>query len=290
LSPQKITFDRFGEAGRLGNQLWQLVATIGIARKRGFQPIFRHWEYRPFFSFPGEFWPEHLRTTFSDAGVSQSYREKYVPHLDERARIYLQDYSLFADIADEVREWVQPSPKARESLDRSLASMPDLSDVVSLHVRRGDTLTTPPGTATVCSMRYYQQAVRKFPDDQRFLVVSDDIEWCKEHLPNELDRDLMFATGGQVRPPDADREAYLDAGPIDWPDLQLMSMCRGGSIMSNSSYAWWAAFASGNEQVYYPDGWFGYVLHKDGDGWVDTALMFPDNWEQLYNPTKGVRR
>lgn len=285
---QKIAFMKLGDAGRLGNQLWQIASTVGIARRENGIPMFKHWDYRPFFSFPGEFWPEHNRTTFSDADVISSDEERFVPHMDERCRVYLQDYNLWSDLADEVREWVQPSPKAREALDRSLESMPDLSDVVSLHVRRGDNVHHPEGLHPLASMRYYRTAVNRFPDDQLFLVFSDDIPWCKENLPKELERDLMFVTGSQSRPPE--HLNYHQVGPVDWPDLHLMAQCKGGSIIANSTYSWWGAFASGNDQVYYPDAWFGYKLHKDEQGWIDPSLMFPDHWIELHNPAVGAHK
>lgn len=279
-----ITYPFVADRGRLGNQLFQIASTVGIAAKVDAKPIFGHWDYRPVFSFPGFLFPELKRYTFSDMNAINSYEEQFVPHLHPQERAFLRDYSLFEEVAPTIKEWVQPSRKARESLGKVMQALPPLHSAVAIHVRRGDRIGLPEGVLPLTSIEYYQEAVRQFPTDQHFLVFSDDIAWCKDNL-GVLDRDLTFVTG---KPRPSDREDYIKSSPTDWPDMQLMSMCGGGQIISNSTYAWWGAFASSADRVYYPASWVGYRLHKDCQGWMDPSLMFPKAWTELDNPTAGA--
>ncbi|WP_373940764.1 hypothetical protein OEG92_12140 [Polaribacter sejongensis] len=47
----KITFSRLGSKGRLGNQLFQIASTIGMAKKNSFDYCFPKWEYSKYFEF-----------------------------------------------------------------------------------------------------------------------------------------------------------------------------------------------------------------------------------------------
>jgi hypothetical protein len=274
-----LTYRHLGRGGRLGNQIWELVSTLGIARDYGYKPVIPQWDYAPFFSFPRDIWGDP-----SDDSL-EADSETFVPHMEHAARVYLQDYGLFSSIKDEVREWVKPPVDVLEGLD---FDPDDLADVVSLHVRRGDNVTHPIGLHPLATVEYYAEAASRFTDKKIF-VFSDDISWCRDVLPEALQRDdLFFVDGGVSRP--HEHEQYDRAGPIDWRDLHIMAMCRGGSIIANSTYSWWAAFASGNENVFYPSAWFGYKLHKSEGGWIDPALMFPDNWTELHNPAVGAHK
>src|ERR1700722_13371875 len=46
-----VTFP-LGEMGRFGNQLFQIAATIGIARRNGCSFVFPIWPYARYFEFP----------------------------------------------------------------------------------------------------------------------------------------------------------------------------------------------------------------------------------------------
>ena len=47
-----ITYRQLGRNGQLGNQLWQIAGTIGIAYKAGDMAAFPFWRYRSYFSVP----------------------------------------------------------------------------------------------------------------------------------------------------------------------------------------------------------------------------------------------
>lgn len=46
-----ITFSNLGKKGNLGNQLFQLASTIGIAEKNNQEYCFPSWDYADYFEF-----------------------------------------------------------------------------------------------------------------------------------------------------------------------------------------------------------------------------------------------
>ena len=72
--------------------------------------------------------------------------------------------------------------------------------------------------------------------NQRFIFISDDIEWVKQNFKgdnifySELNDDIL--------------------------DLTLMTMCQN-NIIANSSFSWWGAFLNKNKdkQVFAPEYW-----------------------------------
>jgi hypothetical protein len=87
---------------------------------------------------------------------------------------------------------------------------------------------------------YYERAVSLFPEDSLFIICSDDIKWCKNHL-SHLSKNLIFIEGN-----------------IHTHDFYLMSLCKH-NIISNSTFSWWAAYLNPNPDkiTVTPDHWFG---------------------------------
>ena len=106
-----------------------------------------------------------------------------------------------------------------------------------VHVRRGDYLLHPEHHI-VQPADYYEKAFCHVPGVSRWLLLSDDPQWCKA------------------------QSCFAHCEVIDEPDemtgLALMSMCHGGAIIANSTYSWWGAMLGANEAaapVVYPSRW-----------------------------------
>lgn len=269
-----VSYRNLERAGRLGNQLWEIASTVGIARTHKLQPAFpADWSYRPYFNVPDEFFVEEFE---DDVDATH-----FVPHMDVRCKSYLQDFNLFRSVGDEVKEWFKPSVHAVEVLDKHLGDsgqvwIKDIApEATSLHVRRGDNVTHPPGFHPLTTIRYYQEAAKLFRDN-KIVVFSDDILWCEETLPDALERDdLLFVKNGPTRGRDYVPEEYLADPALDWIDLQLMASCTQ-HIIANSSYSWWGAFLSDNGRVAYPSVWYGNKLR-----YINWKLMIPETWEMV---------
>lgn len=253
-----------GRAGRLGNQLWQIASTLGVADSRGREVSFPEWDYAPFFSIPDRYFS-------NQPGIDV---RSFVPHLSPDAATYLQDYSLFSGIARQIELWFKPSTLAQETIETCGDFHRLRRPILSVHVRRGDNVPgADPGVVDkhlyhpLPPLDYYQRAIAMCDGYQSIAVFSDDPEWCVENIPAD------YYHFGQPRAKEHLPE-YND--PFnDWLDLFLMAQCDGGHVVPNSTYGWWGAFLSGDETPIVPKPWFGPRIVSNAD------LMFPKGWRQL---------
>lgn len=113
----------------------------------------------------------------------------------------------------------------------------DVSERVSIHIRRGDYLNLK-NYHGVLSLDYYKKAINFFGKDKKYIIFSDDIEWCRKifnFIPNVI---------------------YSECDS-DWEDMILMSLCHS-NIIANSTFSWWGAWLneSGTKKVIAPKKWF----------------------------------
>lgn len=266
----KVYADKLGKVGRLGNQLFEVASTLGIARAQGLEPAFPSWDYQHVFSCPPEYFGQNSNGAYSP--------EDFAGHLDSRARVYLQDYGLWKDVASEVVEWFTPSDFANGIL-HVYANVLDLHPrpYLSLHVRRGDNVYDPgvPDKNLYHPPRpisYYVEAIQQMEGQYETLVIfSDDIPWCKSTFAGY---NPIFFEGGKPRL--KEHEPGYKTEPFDdWIDLLMMAYCEK-HIISNSTYSWWGAWLSGDDSPIYPWPFFGPKLD-----YTDASLMFPESWQRL---------
>lgn len=269
-----ITFSALSQAGRLGNQLWQIAATLGIAETRNENVSFPSWDYGPYFSVPSGLFNGNGGTDVT----------AFVDHLDPRARPYLQDYRLIRNVEHIIRRYFRPSELATGILAAPRYDWyRDLPKPrVAMHVRRGDNVTHPPGYHPLRSIEYYRKALSELPEAASVVVFSDDMEWCNANLPKALDRPLYYFEGVPRPREYVDRQLYVDAPILDWMDVFLMAEAEL-HIISNSTYAWWGAFLSENPSPIYPANWFGWRVRS----YTDASLMFPPRWREVWDDTQG---
>ena len=151
--------------------------------------------------------------------------------------IYVQDEKYFKDVVEEVRTIFSQGSAG-------------YTDKVSLHVRRGDYVNHP-FYVNLTETDYYKDAMALFPGE-KFLVFSDDIEWCKQHF-----------IGDQF---DFYHESEVE-------DMNMMSSCKH-NIIANSTFSWWAAWLNSNpmKRVVAPKAW-----HPDE---IERTII-PQEWTRL---------
>lgn len=213
------TFDYLEQAGRLGNQLWQIAAVVSAAKRDGEQALFRpNWRYRPFFNVPSEYFrdkPKTGRRNFRDFGFK-----------------YFQEHTLWADMEDEIWEMFQPSSSAAVEVESRVARQISCPNITcAIHVRRGDYLKHAnlfpfPGD------KYYSDAIElvqaRRGKDARFYVFSDDIPWCRKYFPSlNVDADIQYITGIST-PVEVRQRGKV---PDDQWDMFLMSQCQPAGTM-----------------------------------------------------------
>jgi Glycosyl transferase family 11 len=260
-----VTF-QLGELGSLGNQLFQIAATIGVARRNGCSFVFPPWPYARHFEFPipqirfVRQFQRRMQRTFG-------YEEIAIDRTTE-LRGYFQSERYFAHCKDEVRHYFTPHHALAQMLDRAFGDLL-AAKTCSVHVRRTDYLGDP-AWPELAAGDYYERAMSQFDPDTTFVVFSDDLEWCKERF---RDRSFLFV------------EALSAV-----EDLFLMARCKG-HIIANSTFSWWGAWLDPNphKRVIAPLRWFA-GRHADRsnpyrpgrlDGYYDTSDLIPPGWIKI---------
>lgn len=172
---------------------------------------------------------------------------------------YFQSPCYFAALEEGLRAEIDCSGLGIDALWPALAAELRRPGSVAVHVRRGDFITQP--VFAVCTAGYYLQAIERLRarvPGARFLVFSDDLAWCREHL-----------RGPDVVVPD---QPAADANPLH--ALHLMSLASH-HVIANSSYSWWAAWLGRKDGqiVLCPPRWFARDIHAP----IDEKLC--DGWE-----------
>ena len=271
MNVQSVTFRQLERAGRLGNQLFQVAATVGIARAIGARPCLPpRWSYRPYLNVPDE-WFRPARGRAIEAWAWEG-----LEYMDERARLYLQDPALFRDVADEIRSAFQP--KEAPAVEH-LGWNRRWGDGIALHVRRGDLLTQEQGfqpALTEDAPGYYRSALDAIDpmDVMPVVVFSDCANWCRDYMRVVAGRPVEVWFG---KPRSHKPSEYRRQMPEDWVDLILMSQFDH-LVMSNSTFAWWAAWLNPDRDVLYPDLWWGPRLSH-----LDHHVMIPPEfgWREV---------
>jgi glycosyltransferase involved in cell wall biosynthesis len=253
---QKIIISSLG--GGLGNMLFMTAAATGLSKKHNHKQFFYDNHYGILHGKPMSYKDtvfrnlpllEHNLAEVVPVGErSFHYTPIEAPNENVIVNGYFQSQKYFEHCKDEVRELFSCPDNIRETL----LSKYDVTDTVSLHIRRGNYVQLSYNHYNL-SLGYYRNAVDYFKG-YKFLVFSDDIEWCKENFKGE---EFTFAEGkNEVK------------------DLYLMSLCTH-NVIANSTFSWWGAFLNKNpnKTVIYPDKWFG-PGYKD---WK-TSDLFPEEW------------
>ena len=247
-----ISFDKLGNLGRLGNQMFQYASLRGIAKKHGYEYCL------PPRSIFGLYDPKVKNTDITLYECFKlpevEYKITNYPVIMEPPNQfhdsvwnscsdninlfgYYQFKTYFENIENEIRnsfifvdDILNP---CKEFFKQNFGT----SEVISLHVRRTDYLESP-DVHPIQDINYYKKSLEYFPKDIPILVFSDDIEWCKNQEIFSLDR-FLFSEDNNTG-----------------VDLCLQTMCKY-HIIANSSFSWWGAWLAKSQKVIAPKNWFG---------------------------------
>jgi hypothetical protein len=261
--------------GQLGNQMFQIAAAYSLAQShhakfylpnlatkdrgslsKNCDEVF--WRFNQS-ALPGPIQHTHYEPHFHYAPIA------YRPNMTIQG--YFQSEKYFKKYKKEIRKLFGPSPKIQAYLQEHYSDILNDPKAVSIHFRNyakeSTNLSSFYGTDLLNiyylnARSYIAQAIRVFPEDTHFIVFSDDIPWCKQHLA-DLHPNIRFMEG----------ESYIH-------DFYLISSCSH-HIISNSSFSWWAAYLNPNSQkvVVAPKDWF-----QPSTGLNDQDLC-PPEWIRL---------
>lgn len=245
-----ITQTKLGGGGRLGNMLFGIASTIGIARFNNQEYYFDSWQYAD--SFEKKL--PNIQNDLPTQKINEkkfSFDQYYFPSGDNYDLVgYFQSYKYFENVSFEILDYFTFTNKVKNSTHEKNPFVP--FNNVAIHVRRGDYLNLS-DYHTVLPMSYYNEAMSYF-DNKRFIIFSDDMQWCRENFKGDK---FLFANGNEVE------------------DLYLMSMCES-HIIANSSFSWWGAYLAGSKDVFAPKNWFGVKLSHH-----DTKDLYLPHWKVI---------
>ena len=173
---------------------------------------------------------------------------------------YWQHEEYFKHIREEILS-TYTFPAFDNERNQTTAQLATSTNSCSIHIRRGDYLTDPlrkgttDGNYVIAAIKKMQQEVKP----EKWLVFSDDIAWCQQHLASTLD---------------ATNTIYIDwnTGANSIHDMHLMALCRH-HIIANSSFSWWGAWLSQQNGITIaPANWMNLE---------NVCSPVPDNWIKI---------
>lgn len=237
-----ISFPTLGVIGRLGNHLFQIAATIGLALDHHESFGFLRWKHEGQFELADCF---HRELPSGNDYWEPHFHYDPIPYeRGLRLHGFFQSEKYFGAHKGEIRRLLSPK-RVR----------PKLRGVASVQVRRGDYLQLPENHP-VLSSDYYGEAVSRLMAHgiSKFLVFSDDLQWCREHFNS---------------PPFDVISDMSDIGQFE------LSLSCEHHVMANSTFSWWTAWLDPNPEkiVIAPKKWFG-----PGYAHFDTKDLIPSSW------------
>lgn len=264
-----IMFNRLGQLGRLGNQLFQIAATASHALACNTQPIFNRWDYRHYFlnQINDPLDPEVMFVNGAKHNLIAHTQFGYKPIPQGQNLCLFGYFQSSRYFHPQTVEWlVKPSAETMRLVRDAGKDLIHRTNTVAIHVRRGDYLEKQQ-YHPVQPIEYYQKAMEtaeKALGNCFFLVFSDDPEWCNANFSH---KNLEILNKNQ-----------------DIVDLFLMAQCQH-HIIANSSFSWWGAwlrrlFNSTNHLVVAPKEWAGpqWKANAPNDVWTD---IYEPSWTIL---------
>ncbi|MDC0408580.1 alpha-1,2-fucosyltransferase [Flavobacteriaceae bacterium] len=289
--------------GNLGNQLFQIASTIGLAKTHDYDVYFNDWPFFKYFDF--DFKILNKKRQFKTI-AEQHYH--YYNWTIEGAYVaidgWLQSEKYFenSDIKSVFKFKDKYLKEAREYFEMRACERPGLL----ISIRRGDFVNNP----NYYQLEYYDYffvLLKEFPNWRKYtlFISSDDIQYCKDKLG--FLKNVVFID---------------EISPIKILALStLMQHC----IISNSTFSWWLAFLlekegsiilrpeknfsieyclQNNDKDYYPSRWrvfsskrnfFELIkLFNRNNFWAlayfGAKLWFRAKWQFIWKKINGVTK
>jgi hypothetical protein len=273
--------------GGLGNQLFIYAAALAISKKTGSRLyIFskdtnKHstFDYRSFMD--GEKVdaspeikakydglpdivpkPKRFYETFTDATINYQAAKEKEMKLPEH---YYQSFIPILPVIQEIKEGMMKKEFTKPNYAKVIEGV-DSASTAFMHIRRGDYIDI----GWNHNDDYYKRALarmNKCGKIKKIVVLSNDIAWCRGKEP-------IWKTITQ-------KEIECKDIPNELEAYYYMLNCRGGAILSTSTFSAWAAIMGANENpeacIVYP--FKNIVYEKEFGGKQPPNIYgFPDRW------------
>lgn len=215
-----ITYSKLGKIyrGNLGNQMFQIASTIGIAEKYGHNYFFPAWQYSKYFE--SQLPVADKDDSFKIIKVEKfDYYERAIGEGNYDLDGWLQTEKYFEQ--SKIKEIFKFKKEFSEELRKNHQPLFSRKTIL-ISVRRGDFVNNPYFFQT--SFKYYLLAIIKnFPDwvDKNLIFTSDDIAYCKYHF--SFLKNAFFLN--------------------DLSAIEQMALAPqfDDFVISNSTFSWWLA-------------------------------------------------
>jgi hypothetical protein len=264
--------------GGLGNQLFQIFATISYATKNKHKFLFplnitpgvtnRHPYWKSFMSNLKNFTINQIPQLPLLREKGFEYEEiMSIPNEDNAILYgYFQSYKYFEDTFTSICRLI--------SLDKQKAQLVadypnNYSNIISMHFRLGDYKNLP-NSHPVLPYEYYLNSLH-------FLLnATKRDDWNVLYFCEKEDNEEVFKTINALKL-EFPKLVFVkqDDSVEDWKQMLMMSICAH-NIIANSTFSWWGAYfnTTPSKIVCYPELWFGPAL-KDTN---NTKDLFPNEW------------
>ena len=133
-----------------------------------------------------------------------------------------------------------PSSSKSSSISQAinLGHFKRLLTYICVQVRRTDFVSQYGHLINPVTSDYFRRAMRIFAKTYShpvFIVVSDDISWCRKHFKDSF------------------QHIHFSEAHTAFEDLAILSNCQHSIITPGSSFGWWGAYLANGHVIYYED-------------------------------------
>ncbi|NJK83674.1 MAG: hypothetical protein HC912_07520 [Saprospiraceae bacterium] len=176
---------------------------------------------------------------------------------------FFQSPLYFSPYDQEIKELFQVKAQYHTQFQQQFGDFFREKEVLAIHIRQKDYLTAGNealgGTNIALPIIYYQKALELIPNIEKYkvIVIGDDLEFIKELFVNF--HNFTITQSSEI---------------VDFQIIQNASI----AIISNSSFAWWAAYLNQNphKQIFAPEYWVGHRIKKEFPN-----SIIPSEWTKI---------
>lgn len=283
--------------GGLGNQLFQIFATIAYCIEHNFSFVFPHSETLNVGITRPTYWNSLFKnmTMFTTMNPNIKYTNNQIlanfPKLQEKGFRYnklpelsesypkeimlfgyFQSYKYFCSFEQHIYSLIGISDHL-SSIKREFADLFQDRTTVSMHFRLGD-YKTKQQYHPIMSYEYYNNAFNYILSKNKTHVHPMRVLYFCEKEDNAYVNDMidrMHESNQTVE------FIKVDDTICDWKQMLIMSACDN-HIIANSSFSWWGAYLnqSTSKIVCYPSIWFGPAAQAS-----NTEDLCPKSWIRI---------
>jgi len=194
------------------------------------------------------------------AGIEDIFQDKAI------YKGYFQSELFFKNISDRLTAYITVKEKYTEEFNKKYLDMFRSNRTVTVHVRRGDYLNLNDWWAQnmgsnnlTLPTSYYLNCLSQITEKKSYKIIfiSDDIDFVRSEFSHIENAEF---SGNDIM-----------------TDFQLLMNADIG-IISQSSFAWWAAYLNpkANKKIFCPENWLGFKVNREYP-----AHIIPAGWEKV---------